>query len=290
LDYLQFEVVSFNYGWLALSAFLLWLGFVLSTFAWRKALNLHGIEISRRMAVVSHGLSVFAKYIPGKIWVILGRASYVAKKSFKVSDLSYISLKEQLLYILLGLLISFVPTLIYFKTDYWPLIVFVTIVGLGAVLFLNPIHDLSERILTFLFKKPFSLPRLSFQLSIRLSGSVLLYWAAWTTAFYTFMLSITSEATLLHSFAFPLSVCYGVLAIIMPGGIGVREGIMVGFLIATGVSTELVIAISVISRLWFMSGELFLFLLAFVISKKNIKFLKTIVLLNFLILNILQYN
>ena len=61
---------------------------------------------------------------------------------------------------------------------------------------------------------------------------------------------------------FPISVVYGVLAIIVPGGIGVRESILSGFLIALKVDPKLAVTISALSRLWFISGEVFIFLLA----------------------------
>ena len=267
-DYLEFKNVSFNYFYLVVSLLFLFLGFAASTFSWKVALVLHGNKVSASEALISHGLSVFAKYIPGKVWVILGRAAYIAElKKLKVSGLSFISLKEQLLYILVGLLVSLIPSILYFNNDFWVLIILLTIIGLSALLFVKPLHDFSEKLLSKLFKKNFTFPLLSLNLSMRLSFVILTYWSFWITAFLFLVLSITHEFEWIYAFAFPLAVCYGVLAIVMPGGLGVREGIIVAFLTATGLELETSVLISVISRLWFISGEIFIFSLSVILKQ-----------------------
>jgi uncharacterized membrane protein YbhN (UPF0104 family) len=267
-DYLSLNSVNLNYYRLIPAVVLLWLGFFLSTISWKYALKFHGYTINNRLAVVSHGLSVFAKYVPGKVWVILGRAAYVGnQKSLKISELSFVSLKEQLLYILLGLIIAFVPALLYFNHNYWVLIILVTISGLCLVLFIKPLHDFGERLVNRIFKREVNLPFLSFKLSVKLSFYIILYWAFFSVGFYFLVASLTDKALLVHIFAFPLAVSYGVLALFTPGGIGVREGLLVAFLTATGVNLDTAVTISVISRLWFISGEIFLFTLAALLKK-----------------------
>lgn len=54
----------------------------------------------------------------------------------------------------------------------------------------------------------------------------------------------------------------GLLAIIIPGGFGVREGIMVFYLVLLGIPLEIAGGIAVLARLWFIIGEIFIFLLA----------------------------
>lgn len=269
-DYLSLSNIEINWFWLAVSTLLLWAGFFFSTISWGNALKFHGIEINTRTAVVSHGLSVFAKYVPGKVWVILGRAAFVAnEKNLKVSELSFVSLKEQLLYILLGLIISFFPALFFFKHNYWVWIILLTISGLCLVLFIRPLHDFGEKIIKKILKKEINLPSISFRLSIKLSLFIIVYWTFFSLGFYFLVVATSPDARIIHAFAFPLAVSYGVLALFTPGGIGVREGLLVAFLTSTGVGLETAVTISVISRLWFISGEVFLFLLAVIIKKRS---------------------
>jgi len=267
LDYFVFKVINFNYYWLILSIILLWSGFFFSTISWKYALKYHCFNINTKCATISHGLSVFAKYIPGKIWVILGRAAYIAKNDIKLSGLSIISLKEQLLYILIGLLIALFPTLLYFNQDYWPLIIIITILSLVIFLFIKSLHDFLERLLARLFKRKVHFPIITLKFSLKLSGIIFFYWILWILGFFFLLLSINQDANIISVFAFPLAVCYGVLAIVLPGGLGVREGIIAAFLTAVGLDIQTAVTISVISRLWFITGEIFIFFLALILRK-----------------------
>ncbi len=265
-DYLSFSKIKFNYTYLILSIVLLWLGFFVSMLSWWNILRVYNINVKPLFAVYSHGISVFAKYIPGKIWVILGRAYKVSSKSFSFKFVSALSLKEQLIYILLGLLISFPAVLIFDKFSYYSILVFVSIIGLVALLFSNIFHEFVVNVFERVFKKKINIPLLEFNKSLKVSGFILIYWAIWIFAFYFFVKSVMPDVAFISAFAFPISVCYGVLAIVMPGGIGVREGIMVLFLTSTGINVETAVTISVVSRLWFISGEIFSFILALVLK------------------------
>ncbi|QQS52143.1 MAG: flippase-like domain-containing protein [Bacteroidota bacterium] len=263
LDYLSFQTITFSWQWLIVSTLLLWIGFFLSTVSWQRALTYHGYKIDTRLALISHGLSVFAKYLPGKIWMILGRAAYVGnQRNVGVSELSFVSLKEQILYILIGLLISFLPAVFFFQHQYWVWIILLTALALGLVLFVQPLHQFAERIMAKILRKKVLLPVISIKLSLRLGIYILLYWTFFSLGFYFLIQSLSTEASLVHAFAFPLAVSYGVLALFTPGGIGVREGILSAFLAATGLGLQEAITISALSRLWFISGEVFIFLLA----------------------------
>jgi glycosyltransferase 2 family protein len=268
LDYIHLKHIHFNYWWMGASLIFLWAGFIFSTVSWRYALYFHHIKISLKSAIVSHGLPVFAKYIPGKVWVILGRASYITKDGYKIQDTSFVSLKEQLLFIMLGLLISFIPALWYFQTSYISALVILTIIGLLLIL-INPwVHAFAEKILEKIFKKGFSLPRLTMALTFKLSFYIIIYWAFWIFGFYCLICSFCNNVAILMAFAFPFSVCYGLLALFTPGGIGVREGLMVAFLVISGLDTQTAVTFSIIARLWFMTGEVFIFLLAIILRTK----------------------
>ncbi len=267
IDYLHIKNMHFNFLWLSLSIIFLWGGFVFSAISWRYALYFHNIRIPVKIALISHGLAVFAKYIPGKIWVILGRASYLSQKGHKLQETSFISLKEQLLFIMVGLLISFYPALRYFKTGYLSVLVIITLTAL--LLFLtNPwFHSLAEKIAAFILKKKILLPRLTSSLTFRLSGYIILYWALWMLGFYCLLNSIKGNNSFLMAFAFPFSACYGLLALFTPGGIGVREGFMVAFLTMAGIDMATAVTFSILARLWFMTGEIFIFLLSILLKK-----------------------
>ena len=258
--------------YMLLSFLLLFAGFYSSTLSWRTALASHGIRCSHNEALISHGQSVFAKYIPGKIWVILGRAGYISSDRKELKQRAFISLKEQLIYLWAGFLISSIPTMLFYGFQWISILVSLMILGLTLFLFVDSVHKLLLSLFQKITRRSLDIPLVKFSASLPMIGAVLLIWACWTTGFYLFMLAISKEVTPVMMFAFPLSVSFGLIALILPGGLGLREGIIIGYLVLAGLDTETATTISFLNRFWFICGELFIFLLATlvrVVSKKR---------------------
>lgn len=267
-DYLFLSGLKHNSLLLVASLIFLWLGFVLSTLSWKNSLKVHQINITNQLAIYSHGISVFAKYIPGKVWVILGRASIVSERTSSLSILSTISLKEQLVYLLTGLIVSLFAVVWLPLNPLYSLFVGITALALGLFLFSRIIHQLILRIIKQLFKKQLDIPHVTIREALPMLKSILAYWFFWSFGFYLLVLAMHPGASVIITFAFPLSVCYGLLAIIVPGGIGVRESIIVFFLTSAGMDTSFSITVSLLQRLWFISGEIFIFGLAIFMKNK----------------------
>ncbi|MBN2681884.1 MAG: flippase-like domain-containing protein [Bacteroidales bacterium] len=268
-DFFDLQIFNPNIPLFAISVLLLWLGFFLSGLSWSKALNYHSIKANIRNSVVSHGLAIFAKYIPGKIWVILGRASYIStvtKSSLKIC--SFASLKEQLIYVWLGLIISLIPMLLIYETSWFLLMVVLIILFLSFVLFSKWFHRNVITMAKRISKREIEIPIISFNDVLGIVTYVFIYWIVWMAAFYFLVVSINESAGFEVAFAFPVAVSLGVLAIFFPGGIGVREGIMVGFLSLSGIELKEATTISIISRFWFISGEIFIFFFALIIKRR----------------------
>lgn len=268
-EYIIPEVL--NPGALVWSFVLLFAGFFASTFSWKVALRSHKIKHNMRETLVSHGLSIFAKYIPGKVWVILGRASYLSDDKTGMKNRSFISFMEQAIYLWAGFLISSVPTIIFYRFHWISFLVLAITTGLTLFLFVEPIHKFTIGLFQRIFKKELDVPLVRLRQSLPMIGAVSLIWVAWTAGFYLFMMAFSPEITPVMMFAFPLSVCFGLIAIILPAGLGLREGIIIGYLTLAGLDVETATTISFVNRLWFISGEVFIFLLAltFRIGKKS---------------------
>ena len=59
------------------------------------------------------------------------------------------------------------------------------------------------------------------------------------------------------------------MAIIVPGGLGVRESILTGYLNLAGLPISEAATISISARLWFLIGEIFFFVTAYVLNSIN---------------------
>lgn len=270
-DYLRVKGLDLDLTYIIPGTIILWAGFVMSTFSWWKALKVHDIHVSKRLALVSHGLSVFAKYIPGKVWVILGRASFVSMGNHSMRSASYISLKEQLIYVWLGLLIGIGPLLYFYPFSGFVILVLFLTVFFTFFLYSKGFHQFVIRLLSKVFRKKLEVPLVTIREVIPLILYVLVYWGLWMLAFYLFVMAFHFEFSIVVIFSWPLSISLGVLALITPGGIGVREGIMTGFMVLTGMPLEEATTIAVISRLWFITGEVFIFLLSLVLNKFRLR-------------------
>jgi len=270
-DYLVVNDVSFNWTWLIPATLALWLGFVMSTISWWRALEIHGIRVSKRTAIVSHGLSIFAKYIPGKIWVILGRASFVAMDKHSVKDASFISFKEQLVYVWLGLLIGIGPLLYFYPLNSLVLLVLLLSLFFTFFLYSRAFHQFVIRVLSKIIRKELDVPLVSIREVAPLIAYVFFYWLIWMIAFYVFVYASGISFSFAIVFSWPLGISLGVLALITPGGIGVREGVMTGFMVLTGMELEVATTIAVLSRLWFISGEVFIFFLALILNRFRLR-------------------
>ena len=250
---------------------MLWAGFALSGMSWWKALLIHRIIISPKTAIISHGLSVFAKYIPGKVWVILGRASFVSSEEHSMRNASFISLKEQLIYVWLGLVLGLGPLLYYYPLNSFVILVMVLTVFFTFFLYSKWFHQFVINILSKLINRTLEVPLVSLKEVLPLISYVLLYWGVWIIAFYFFILAFHVDFSFIVIFCWPLSISLGVLSLITPGGIGVREGIMTGFMVITGMEIADATMIALISRLWFITGEIFIFFLSLYLNKFRIR-------------------
>lgn len=265
-DYLIFNDFVIDKFYMFLATLFLWGGFFFSGLSWWNALRVHKINVPKKKVIISHGLYIFAKYIPGKIWVILGRAAYISER-YKISlqAASFISLKEQFVFLWVGFIISYIPMLVYFGMHIINILIFPVVLILTLVIFSTRFNNFSIRLLKRIIKKEVNIPVIGSQELLPLVITVFFYWVLWIISFYFVVKALIVPTSYIVMFAFPVSACIGLLAIIFPGGIGVREGIMVEYLVLAGIPVKQAVTLAIISRLWFLTGEIFIFLLALVL-------------------------
>jgi len=269
LDYLIIPIF-YNYYYLVLSIVFVLAGFLFDAISWYKILIYKGFKVNILQAVTSMGLSVFGKYIPGKIWIVLGRSAYIAKNNGGCEkELGSISLIAQFLSLWTGAIVGFFVLVVLPVQKSYPLII-LTIIGIAlftAVLYLRYIHDFFDYLIKKIFKSDFLIPRLLFNESLNIIPWYFMNWICWSAGFYFLVNSLTiEEVSILTGFSFPLAATVGLIAVFVPGGLGVRESIITGILVLFGIKLNQATAISVISRFWFMTGELSIFIYSIIYS------------------------
>jgi uncharacterized membrane protein YbhN (UPF0104 family) len=156
------------------------------------------------------------------------------------------------------------------SVNLYGLSVLILFLVLNLFIFTPLLHRITGKLLTRLLKRDIRFPRLSFNRLLQIIFWYGLNWGTWCISFYFLAGSLVEGPIPFNiAFAFGLAGSIGIMAVFAPGGLGVREGILTGYLTLAGLELPVATTIAVTSRLWFLSGELFVFLLASLLKAKG---------------------
>lgn len=257
-----------NYFLLSISIVLLLLGYIVDFIVLRSFLNYSEVKISMNNSIILEGKYSLAKYIPGKVSAIIAKAAYLAEKTKtrKLKSLEVISV-YQIMFMVSSVLIS-VIILYYFLLSLSEniILVFGLIIILTVLLSLHYTQNKIRLLIRKLFKIEISGIYSKKNIIYTIIGTGFC-WFSWVIGFMLFAKSIGTDISLNAAFLFPLASLAGVIAIFSPGGLGVREGVISAGLVFFGYGEVDAISLSVYSRLWFLIGELIVFIIAVILSK-----------------------
>lgn len=258
-----------NWYWLLASLALLILGFLADCISWRIILKNNKIVISWKDSILSLGMSVFGKYIPGKIWLITGISSKVASITGEsVIKISMLATVVQVLTILMGFVVGAIGLKPFM--DIRLIVLIYILAGLFAGLFLL----FQKKVCASNFVQKYKLTRefvspLVRSISLQLLIWIIVTWVLWSVSFYLLAVSLGFSMDLAGAFVLPLGLSVGIIVLIAPGGLGVREGVLSLLLSGFLTSRQEIVTLAAFSRVWFLSGEVFLFLLAVLLTLTN---------------------
>jgi len=261
-----------SYPLVGISMALLFVAFLIDSLGWKLIVNSAGLPVSYKLALRSSGLYVFTKYIPGKFWMIFGKASYLSEHLPATTKyLSTLSVFAQVISLGTGVLTGLIAPLLLNQNDWLLLAVVLAFAVVVALAWTGVLRKVIE----FVFKKlkvDFEIPSIPRNTYVILFLNYLFFWLCLCAGFYFMAQSLSPEPIgIATGFSFAFSCTIGIIALFAPGGIGVREGVLTGYLTLTGMPLELATQIAVSSRLWFMCGEFFIFLVALIIGRLNLK-------------------
>jgi uncharacterized membrane protein YbhN (UPF0104 family) len=246
-----------------LSFIFLFGGFFFDAITLKTYLLKNSLRTSYKDSLIMSGKYTLAKYIPGKFGIILGKAVFLAD-SYPISignALQKIFIYQVFL-IIASMLISIIPLygFLFASSEYIIWIVFIMISGI--VFFSQPaIQKYFFRVIQKITKKDFG-PPVSMEATLFTITLSIVTWSFWAVGFFLLAESIGFNTPFRTAFLFPLASLAGILVLISPGGLGIREGLIVLGFIYYGVPKEQAISLSVYSRLWFVIGEIGFFLVA----------------------------
>ena len=235
--------------------------------AWQKILEKSDYHISLGQCLAGFGLSIFGKYIPGKIWMVMGRAAYIADKSnLSLGAVSAVSLNMQFIAIWMGLVFGLIGMLMLDGWHMWGWFILFLWLFFSVIIFSHFAHAKIEYILKITLRKEVRIPRLTAKATFSILPWFAAYWALWSVGFYLLLASlIAHDVSWGVGLGFPLSATLGIITFISPGGLGTREAIMTGYLVLVGIPVADATTVAITSRLWFLGGEIFVFLLGWIV-------------------------
>jgi glycosyltransferase 2 family protein len=259
-DYLTIPTIV-SYKNVLISVLLLFCSFIIEAYAWKKNLNTMGFTATFNDALISMGLFVFGKYMPGKVWGIAGRSGYLAiKNNYPKKDIATVALINQMLSMWVGLWLGLVGLLFVEHLEIYKNISLLLIFFLTAVLFTKTPVKIIVYVYKLILKKKIQLKYISINQIFIICPWYFFRWLVLSLAFYFFVMGLTNTATPFYTaFGFAFAGNLALAVIFFPGGLGVREGLLFGFLLLCGFSIGVATTISITSRLWFLLGEVFIF-------------------------------
>ncbi len=271
-DAVRSQPWSLHWYWLATSAAVTWFGVVWLVFLWRTVIVMFsGQPLDFWSAYRIAALSNLGKYIPGKLWSVMGLIYFLREEGHPTSAAIGATVLHQAYTLISGILFA---TLIL-GLNVWGEIPIAIIVGVLVASLTMVYPPVLERVLNFGLRL---VRRDPVAIRLRIASAGVLYvgysvaWVIYGAGFW-----MMSKAFGIPAGPFwPVVASYGgaylagFLALFAPGGLGVREGIL-ALMLGPYLPPGLPAVVAVLSRLWMTAIELLGLLPLLFLGKKSKK-------------------
>ncbi len=214
------------------------------------------IAIPFRESLGSWFYSQLGKYVPGKVWIFLGRFYLYGSKGKSKRAITVALYLETATLVLAAGLVFLLSLLFVKEVKSFPIeiplpgILFLLVL---SFLFLHPriLEKIVNRVLILLKREPFPLS-LSYPDVLWVLAVCFLSWVVAGFGFYLFVRSVfavSPKDLFLLAGALAVSSTAGLLALFAPSGLGVREGVLV-FLLSSIMPSPVAVVLSFLTRLW----------------------------------------
>lgn len=237
---------------------------------WQRNLGQLGEQISLRAAVRAWFLSQLARYVPGNIWHLFGRAYLAQQQGVRMQPLA-LSLVLELLQTITAALLLAAALLPLWPMPLWAqpwlLLALPALAIYGYPPLLDrPLRWMGRRAGTALAGRP-----LRSRDMLRLLPGYLLTWVLYGSGLYLlgraiYPLPLSALPGISASFA--IAWVIGFLSLITPSGIGVREGVLT-LLLTTMMPQPVALLLALAARVWLTVAELCTLAVALLVSRHH---------------------
>ena len=246
---------TFRYGYLIISFTVLFIFFFLRVFAWQAILKKMQIVLPLNRCLKVSFLSMMGKYLPGKVWTVLGKVY--------LSDKEGVPKAEAFTSVVIEIVLELVACLFFFFIYLFALmeqsllsskvLYLLGLILAGGLIFLHPrVFYKVINTLLYQFKKETIPEAIKYRDIIQLfffyNGLVLVQ----GVAFYFFVNAlcyVPLQNLLGLTASFAVAGALGTVSFFAPSGLGVREGIL-ALLLSTYIVSPVAVLISLLARIW----------------------------------------
>jgi uncharacterized membrane protein YbhN (UPF0104 family) len=230
-----------------------------------------GAPITFAQSIWMIATTQIGKYVPGKVWYMLGRVYVGRQARLDGKSLALSMVLEACLLHVTGGIIFLISMVISGNYNTNRLIISLVLISV-AVIILHP--KVLNRVANFflrILKKPQIASTLSYGQIMQISIYFFGLWIFQVIGFYLLIKAIYPIPFyhILHLAAtYTLAWISGSVAIFTPGGLGVREGVMT-LMLSSILPMPLAIAISFITRVWVSVFEIIVFFIGLIIQRRT---------------------
>jgi uncharacterized membrane protein YbhN (UPF0104 family) len=250
-------LTSMQPGWVVAAAVLILAGLYVNMLSWRAIVAALGVRLSPRQAASVFFTSQLGKYIPGGVWPIV--ASARIGRAFGLTALH--SVGSMTIALLLSVMVGSVVAVgalfaapgIEGPTMAVPIVLLVV----GLVLLFPPILNRLIMLGLRILRRDGGLPRLATRPFAAAAGWSVLSWMLLGGAVSALVAASGADAVstvLIAISAYALSWVVGFAALVVPAGVGVREGVLV-LVLGAFLTVPAVLGVAVVHRVFMTIGD-----------------------------------
>ena len=249
-------------GWFIISIIMYAIVFLLTGYNWSYLLWKMDSKLDKIDYLDIHMTSALARYIPGGIWNIVGKACMCTNKGVDKTATTVSMILEYVFQIISSalFLIFFIPILFRNNTNSFWVIAIAGILIILTIIFIPNIIKLGIKIISKLFKDNTDEIKLEKNYVYNVLGRYVGVWLLTGIGLIILVVAFSKVEVIQGIYlilSYPISWVVGFLSP-SPNGMGIREGVL-GILLGDTYNYELLLLITLTSRIWTILGEIVAF-------------------------------
>ena len=253
-------------GWFIVSIIMYAIVFLLTGYNWSYLLWKMDSKLGKMDYLDIHMTSALARYIPGGIWNIVGKAYMCTNKGVEKRATTISMILEYVFQIISSslFLLFFIPILFSNNNNSFWIVALAGLLIILTVIFIPNIIKVGIKVIGKVFKDDTSEINLEKKYVYNILGRYVGVWLLTGIGLIILVIAFSKVEILQGIYlilSYPISWVIGFLSP-SPNGMGIREGVL-GVLLGNSYNYQLILLITLTSRIWTILGEI----VAFVVFK-----------------------